>query len=81
MRTGHRARLLGLNEIGLRRHGFPAEVVKALREVYRLVLRSDLSRQEALALARSDYSGIAECKRFVEFVAATRRGIARHGRE
>jgi UDP-N-acetylglucosamine acyltransferase len=77
----HRARLIGLNEVGLRRRGFTPETLKAVREVYRIVLRSDLLRAEALALARSDYGGIPECARFLEFVATSRRGIARHGRE
>jgi UDP-N-acetylglucosamine acyltransferase len=77
----HRARLVGLNVVGLRRRGIPPETIQALREVYRLVLRSDLPRQEALALARSDYGGFAECLHFIDFVAASKRGIARHGRE
>jgi len=78
---GHRARLVGLNEIGLRRRGVAPEAVKALREVYRLLLRSDLARPEALALARSDFGATPECARFIDFFASSKRGVARHGRE
>jgi len=78
--AGHRARLVGLNEVGLRRRGIAAETVNALRAVYRLILRSDLPRAEALALARSDFGSIPECLRFVDFVSSSKRGIARHGR-
>jgi UDP-N-acetylglucosamine acyltransferase len=77
----HRARLMGLNAVGLRRRGIQPEAIQALREVYRLVLRSGLPRQEALSLARSDYGGFAECLRFLDFVAASKRGVLRHGRE
>jgi UDP-N-acetylglucosamine acyltransferase len=72
---------VGLNVVGLRRRGIQPEAIPALREVYRLVLRSGLPRQEALALARSDYGGFAECLRFLDFFAVSKRGIARHGRE
>jgi UDP-N-acetylglucosamine acyltransferase len=77
----HRARLVGLNEVGLRRRGVKVETVRALREVYRLVLRSNLGREEALTLARKDFGAVAECAHFLDFVASSKRGIARHGRE
>jgi UDP-N-acetylglucosamine acyltransferase len=77
----HRARLVGLNEIGLRRRGVNAESVRALREVYRLLLRSNLSREEALTTARSEFGSVPECARFLDFVASSKRGVARHGRE
>lgn len=77
----HRARLVGLNEIGLRRRGVAPEAVRALREVYRIVLRSGLARADALALARKEFGGVPECARFLDFVASSRRGVVRHGRE
>lgn len=80
MAQGDRARLLGLNEIGLERRGLSGETVQALRRVYRLVFRSGLRREEALARARVDFAGVREAMHFVEFVAASKRGVARHGR-
>jgi UDP-N-acetylglucosamine acyltransferase len=77
----HRARLVGLNEIGLRRRGVDPEAVRALREVYRMLFRSSLSRADALALARKDFGGVPECARFLDFVASSQRGVTRHGRE
>jgi UDP-N-acetylglucosamine acyltransferase len=77
----HRARLVGLNEVGLRRRGVDKEAIRALREVYRIVLRSNFSRAEALELARKDFGGVPECARFLDFVASSKRGVARHGRE
>jgi acyl-[acyl carrier protein]--UDP-N-acetylglucosamine O-acyltransferase len=57
------------------------EAIRALREVYRIVLRSNLLRADALALARRDFGGVPECARFLDFVASSRRGVSRHGRE
>lgn len=76
----HRARLVGLNEVGLRRRGISQETILALRQVYRIVLRSDVPRQAALELARGDFGGVPECARFLDFVETSKRGIARHGR-
>jgi len=45
---GHPARARGLNVVGLRRAGFTAEQLRALKEGYRLLLRSGLPLQEAL---------------------------------
>jgi UDP-N-acetylglucosamine acyltransferase len=79
--AGHRARLVGLNEIGLRRRGVQAETVRAVREVYRLLFRSSLAREEALTTARKEFGVVPECARFLDFLSASKRGIARHGRE
>jgi UDP-N-acetylglucosamine acyltransferase len=79
--AGHRARLVGLNEVGLRRRGVNAETVRALREVYRLLFRSNLGREEALTVARKEFGAVPECARFLDFIPASKRGIARHGRE
>jgi UDP-N-acetylglucosamine acyltransferase len=79
--AGHRARLVGLNEIGLRRRGVAAEAVRMLRETYRLVFRSSLPREEAVALSRGEFGAVPECARFLDFLAASKRGITRHGRE
>lgn len=73
------ARARGLNVVGLRRAGAAAPEVRALKEAYRLLLRSSLPRDEALrrmaALAHPLVDEMAA------FVRASRRGIAAAGRE
>lgn len=78
---GNRVRLVGLNEIGLERRGVPAESIKALRNAYRLMFRTAGTRAELLARARSELGGVMEVARFLDFIAASKRGVARHGRE
>ncbi len=65
--------ICGLNVIGLRRNGFSAEERLELKKVYRLLFRSGLMRQEALAQAEAFLSPGA--RKMVEFVRATRRGV------
>jgi UDP-N-acetylglucosamine acyltransferase len=82
MAVGFRARLAGLNEIGIERRGVTAESIRALRRAYKTIFRSGLSRAEALERARGDLDGSKEPAHFVEFVAAAgKRGVARHGRD
>jgi len=63
----------GLNLVGLRRSGFPRETVSALKQAYRLLYRSALPRQEALA--RIEAIGIPETSHLVEFIRSSKRGI------
>ena len=54
---GHkRNELAGLNVIGLRRAGFSADERKELKSVYAALFQNDLSRAEAIALAKSKVS-------------------------
>lgn len=50
---GDRAKLRGLNVVGLRRSGLPREVVKAIREAYRTLFISGQPMEAALAQVRA----------------------------
>jgi acyl-[acyl carrier protein]--UDP-N-acetylglucosamine O-acyltransferase len=52
-----------------------------LREAYRILFRSGESRSGALETVHRDFGGVREVAHLAEFVAATKRGVARHGRE
>ena len=66
--------ICGLNTIGLRRAGFSSPDRLELKELYRLLFRSGLSVQNALASARQQFSG-APAKVMLDFIAASKRGI------
>jgi UDP-N-acetylglucosamine acyltransferase len=68
--------MCGLNVIGLRRAGINAEERLALKQLYRLLFRSGKRLRNAVEEARGRFGGEA-CRRMIEFVAATRRGICR----
>lgn len=81
MAHGDRARLVGLNEVGLDRRGVPRESIKALRKAYRTLFRSGHRRQDGIARARAELGDVAEVERMLSFIEASERGVCRHGRK
>jgi UDP-N-acetylglucosamine acyltransferase len=67
----------GLNSVGLRRRGFPANVIQALEKTYMLIYRSGLNVSQAIGKITVDptLSGVAEVKTVLDFIARSHRGI------
>lgn len=74
---GDRARLFGLNLIGLRRHGMPLDTIQSLRAAYRELFLQGHPLRIALDQIREVYSEIPEVQEVIAFVEASRRGICR----
>jgi UDP-N-acetylglucosamine acyltransferase len=75
--AGDRARLRGLNTIGLRRRGLTAAAITALKQAYRLLFQSGRPRRDALVQARAQFGAVPEVGRLLAFVTASRRGVCR----
>jgi UDP-N-acetylglucosamine acyltransferase len=75
--SGERAKLFGLNIIGLTRHEFSNEVIMALKKTYQIVIRSHLTIQEAIIRVEKEILPFPEVKRFIEFIRNSQRGITR----
>jgi len=76
--SGNRAKLYGLNVTGLRRRGFDEETISDLRRAYRDVFQSGDVLAQALERVRgSPGYGRSEVRCFVEFIAASERGVTR----
>ena len=75
--AGDRARLFGLNVVGLRRRGFPADTIRALRRAYRQLFQGGGNRRDHLAAVRAELGAVPEVERLLAFVASSRRGICR----
>jgi UDP-N-acetylglucosamine acyltransferase len=74
--VGSRARIYGLNTIGLARRGFPADVVKRLRQAYRYLLVSKLNTRQALDRIEQDRSlACEEVQYLVGFIRESTRGV------
>lgn len=74
---GNPAKIRGLNKVGLDRHGIPAETQKVLKEAYRILFRSDLGLQDALASLGSSLPDLPEIRGLLEFLQKSSRGILR----
>lgn len=77
MAQGDRAELVGLNTVGLERHGFSEERISRIKEAYRILFRSKLGMAEALAKLKAELGGHSEIDHLVEFVSQSKRGLTR----
>jgi len=74
--AGNRARMFGLNLIGLKRQGFSSETISALKSAYRLLFRSaGLTFKKRIDQVHSRFGHIPEVKPLLDFVEASDRGI------
>lgn len=74
--VGNRARIFGLNTIGLIRRGFPVEVVRRLRQAFRLLLQSKMNTTQALAhIEQAPELACDEVRYLVDFIHHAKRGV------
>jgi len=84
MASGNTAEPHGLNAEGLRRRGFSAERIQALRRAYKLLYKQGLSFEEAQRQMAGmadepgqDADAQSDLRRLIEFLARVSRGIVR----
>ena len=75
MAVGNPVELFGLNTVGLQRAGFAPDTVAALKRVYRYCFNSGLNFSQAIDRARMELPPLPEIQRFLEFLAASERGV------
>jgi UDP-N-acetylglucosamine acyltransferase len=72
-----RAKLHGLNSVGLKRHHFSTEAILALKKTYRVLFRLGLTLNEAIERVTAEVDQIPEVVNFIEFIKSSERGITR----
>jgi UDP-N-acetylglucosamine acyltransferase len=75
--SGDRAKLYGLNRIGLKRHGFSESAITALKKVYRIFFRYGITINEAIERAQAEVDHLPEVVNFINFIKSSQRGITR----
>jgi UDP-N-acetylglucosamine acyltransferase len=67
----------GLNSVGLRRRGFPPQIIAALDKAYNLIYNSGLNVSQALTRIKEDESlaTLPEVQYVLTFIASSKRGI------
>jgi UDP-N-acetylglucosamine acyltransferase len=77
MMSGNTAKPAGLNREGLKRHGFSSESIDVLRKAYKTIYRDGLLLKDALDEVRILEKECSPLSDFIEFIQASKRGIAR----
>jgi UDP-N-acetylglucosamine acyltransferase len=74
--TNFNARPNGLNVVGLKRAGFTADEIAALKSAYRILYRSGLKLKDALARIAAELN-TEHTRHLVKFIESSKRGICR----
>jgi UDP-N-acetylglucosamine acyltransferase len=77
MASGNHAKLFGLNLVGLKRRNFSEKTIKALKDAYRIIFRSNLLLEAALIKAQDEVEDVPEVRHFIKFIQGSKRGTCR----
>ncbi|HKG11966.1 MAG TPA: acyl-ACP--UDP-N-acetylglucosamine O-acyltransferase [Pyrinomonadaceae bacterium] len=75
--VGNHAKCYGLNTVGMKRRGYPAEIIEALHHAFRLLLSSKLNTTQAVAAIREEISASAEVEELLRFIETSERGVVK----
>jgi UDP-N-acetylglucosamine acyltransferase len=75
--TGHPAEPRSVNVEGLKRRGFSEEQIRAIRNAYRILYRSELKLEDAVSQLRAMVAEHDCLDIFVDFITQTSRSLAR----
>lgn len=77
MVAGDRARLVGVNRVGLERRGFPEETRRQIKHAYHLLFNSHLKFETAIERVREEVVDSPEVDRLLRFLETSERGFCR----
>jgi len=77
MASGARAKLFGLNTIGLKRHGFSDSMINDLKKAYKILFREKRTLKDAIKKVQEELPYTDEIKHLIEFIQKNKRGICR----
>lgn len=75
MVSGARAKVIGINSIGLSRNGFSDEDLKTVKSIFKIFFRDMLPTKKALEKMKEEIENCTILNRFVNFVERSDRGI------
>lgn len=77
MAAGNTAKPFGINSEGLRRRGFSAAKIAAIKKAYKTLYRSGFALKDARKKIAAQVKSCAELQVLLEFLESSRRGIIR----
>jgi UDP-N-acetylglucosamine acyltransferase len=72
---GDRARLVGLNEVGLKRHGYTSQEVLNLRRAYKMLFRRPGTKEERMAQVRAELGEGRGVDMLLAFLGTSKRAV------
>lgn len=75
--AGNRAKLAGVNYIGLDRRGFTSEEIEMINQAYKIFFKSGLTKDAALSKLKEEFPESDQIRLFVEFIESSERGVCR----
>ncbi len=78
--AGDRARLVGLNTVGMQRREFSERTLNAIKRAHRTVFGRQLRWEEALDRVDTEWGHVPEVGRWSAFLRASERGVCRAAR-
>ncbi|MDT8446014.1 MAG: acyl-ACP--UDP-N-acetylglucosamine O-acyltransferase [bacterium] len=75
--AGNRAKVAGLNFVGLERNGFDKDALEEINRIYRIFFLSGLSKDHALERLSAEMPPSERLDRFIHFVNSSQRGVLR----
>lgn len=73
--AGYPLRVVGLNNVGLERHGFDEDRRQVLKRAYRILFRSGLNVSQAVQQLRAEFGADEDVRTLIEFIETSERGI------
>jgi len=77
MAEGQRAKICGVNSIGLERAGFADDVKENLKKAFKILFSMKLNKKNALSKIEEEVPPTEEIKNLLNFIKSSERGIAR----
>lgn len=77
MVAGDRARLVGVNHVGMKRRNFSREATQGVKHAFHILFHSKLQLEAALERVRQELGGVPEVARLVGFLESSERGFCR----
>jgi UDP-N-acetylglucosamine acyltransferase len=74
---GNPAVVRGINVVGLERRGISGEIIRVLKESYRIVYRSNLNTKQAVEELEKNFPDFVEVRELIRFIETSERGIVR----
>ena len=75
--AGNRAKIAGVNYIGLERNGFSGKEVEEINQAYRTFFKIGLTKDVALKKLSEEHADSTRIQTFIDFIRSSERGVCR----